>query len=91
MDVLLCVGLAIHLCFNYSWEANTKQEEMANSQLHQIRDNLRRKQARGGFGADPDNSAHESLLPRDSKIEDSVRRFNIPEDLTAIIPNATTI
>ena len=91
LDLVIAVGLVLYLRFTYSWETNTKQEEMANNQFHQIRENLRKKQSKGGFGGEADNSAQESLLPRESRLEESDRKINIGDDLTAIIPNVTSI
>lgn len=88
LNALILIGLGIYLYCTYSWESNSKQEEEAAKQFHQMRANLKTKQATDAA----ENSVQESLLPRDQSaymrnIMGSTQLF----DITAIAPNATQL
>ena len=89
LNAAILLGLGIYLYSTYSWETNSKQEEEAAKQFHQMRANLKTKQA---TDTGEENSVQESLLPRDQSaymrnIMGSTQLF----DITAIAPNATQL
>ena len=54
LDFVAIIALVIYLGYTYSWESNTKQEEEAQNQFHEMRATLLRKQ---GANITTDNSA----------------------------------
>lgn len=45
INIVLILAFGAYICYTYSWEVNSKQEEEAEMQFREMRANLARKQA----------------------------------------------